>query len=703
MDDAINNESHSSRMRWKMVSDMFSYGLKNGEVRPLPKAIFTKDQVETAFRYMAAGKHIGKVLIEMRDENSEIKPIDTPIPCISQTFFIPEKSYIITGGLGGVGLELAYWMVQRGARNLVLTSRTGIKSAYQKVAIEKIKRLSKGKVRIIVSQNQAISYASAALLIEEAENLGPVGGIFNLAMVLSDAILENQKPETFDLVCTPKVLTSVNLDKITRKVCSELDYFVCFSSAASGKGNPGQTNYGFANSVMERVCDQRRRDGLHGLAIQWGAIGDVGVVAELLGGNDVVLGGTVPQRINSCMEVLDRFLQSSYSVCSSIVMADNKKSFSGNGENLLKTIYHILGINDPSTLEPKASLSDLGMDSLMAVEIKQGLERDYDIIMSTQALRNLTVAELQQLSTQIVSNSVGQVGDKGDEKIKSLMDMFKTPNEIFTYLTDARGPAIFFFPPIEGNFVSLKPLADMLQYPIVGVNWTQELDEMNDIESVATYYADAILKYYPNHSHFSFVGYSFGGLIALLVAIELQERSVNVQTSKIALLDSSPDLLKSSITELMKRGQLVAEEEAYVELLIGLACSVAPVENTNVLRDQLLGIPGREAKIKKLSELVGNQGVERCDAGLVGSAADRYFKKMKMVYTMNMEKKFTGDILLIKASENIFRGMQTEFEPDYGLSKVSLIIFSMTEYSIDNSRSNLVSFRLPPENLTSLH
>jgi fatty acid synthase len=106
------------------------------------------------------------------------------------------------------------------------------------------------------------------------------------------------------------------LDKLTRALNLNLDYFVCFSSISCGLGKGGQTNYGYANSVLERICELRRKDGLHGLAIQWGPIGDVGVLAN----NEISsLATVVKQRILSCLEVLDKFLQSSHSILLSVV------------------------------------------------------------------------------------------------------------------------------------------------------------------------------------------------------------------------------------------------------------------------------------------------------------------------------------------------------------------------------------------------
>lgn len=96
---------------------------------------------------------------------------------------------------------------------------------------------------------------------------------------------------------------------------------------------------------MERVCEKRHYDGLPGLAIQWGAIGDVGVVLETMGGNDTVIGGTLPQRITSCMETLDHFLCQHKPVMSSFVLAQRTvvKSEGGNQRDLVDAVAHILG------------------------------------------------------------------------------------------------------------------------------------------------------------------------------------------------------------------------------------------------------------------------------------------------------------------------------------------------------------------------
>ncbi|GBL59906.1 Fatty acid synthase, partial [Araneus ventricosus] len=82
--------------------------------------------------------------------------------------------------------------------------------------------------------------------------------------VLKDAFMDCQTAENYQQVCAPKAAASKNLDDLSRKLCPSIDYFVCFSSISCGRGNAGQTNYGYANAVMERICEDRRRVGLHG-------------------------------------------------------------------------------------------------------------------------------------------------------------------------------------------------------------------------------------------------------------------------------------------------------------------------------------------------------------------------------------------------------------------------------------------------------
>lgn len=392
----LDNITQGDESMIKRVVGLVDEGIKNGAVRPLPVSAFTDSQIEQAFRFMGSGKHIGKVVIKIRDEEKQkvVKPAPRLVNAVPKTYMFPEKSYIIIGGLGGFGLELANWLVLRGARNIVLTSRSGVKTGYQSLMI---RRWREKGVNVVVDKNDVTTKKGAENLCKEATKLGSVGGIFNLAAVLRDGLLEGQQIEDFKTVCVPKVDGSKNLDVCSRDMCPDLDYFICFSSVSCGRGNIGQVNYGLANSAMERLCEARQAAGLPGMAIQWGAIGDTGLVIEHLGDNDTVIGGTLPQRMVSVLQTMDLLMQQPHPVLSSMVVAEKRKSDGTGRMSLVTCIANILGLKDLKNISNSSTLADLGMDSLMGAEIKQTLERNYDMIVSAQEIRQLTFGKLKAL------------------------------------------------------------------------------------------------------------------------------------------------------------------------------------------------------------------------------------------------------------------------------------------------------------------
>jgi len=155
--------------------------------------------------------------------------------------------------------------------------RLGICTGYQ---ARMVKLWQDQGVQVKLSTKDVGTNEGAQAIIKEAQSLGKLGGIFHLAMVLRDSLFVNQTPSTFREVCKPKYHGAMFLDNLTRKkdIARYLHWFVAFSSVFSGHGNAGQSNYSFANSGMERICEKRVEDGLPGLAIQWGSIGDVGLI-----------------------------------------------------------------------------------------------------------------------------------------------------------------------------------------------------------------------------------------------------------------------------------------------------------------------------------------------------------------------------------------------------------------------------------------
>ncbi|KAL1478937.1 hypothetical protein MTO96_052252 [Rhipicephalus appendiculatus] len=138
---------------------------------------------------------------------------------------------------------------------------------------------------------------------------------------------------------------------------------------------------------------------------QWGPIGDVGVLHEMVGG-DLKFSGLLPQPINSCMAVMDYCLSQKQPIVSSFVKSSQSSTQdSKDKRDLVQSVVRILGVKDPSKMNPSVSLGELGIDSLMSIEVKQLLERDYDVTLPLQEIRQLTVIQIKEIGDSCSGNS----------------------------------------------------------------------------------------------------------------------------------------------------------------------------------------------------------------------------------------------------------------------------------------------------------
>lgn len=658
----------------RRVAELVREGIASGAVRPLDAIKFTRDQAEEAFRFMASGKHMGKVVLEVRPEETPRKTIPaTPITveAVARTCFYEHKSYVIAGGLGGFGLELADWMVHRGCRKLVLSARSGIRTGYQKLCLHRWQQVG---CKVAVSKADASTEKGARQILEDAVKLGPVGGIFNLAVVLRDALLENQTPEAYETVCKPKVDGTLRLDELSRKMCPELDHFVVFSSVSCGRGNAGQTNYGYANSVMERICERRVADGLPGLAIQWGAIGDVGVLHDTMGA-DVVVGGTLPQKISSCMAVMDRFLSQSHPVVSSLVKADlSAKSDNKNKQDLVQSIAHILGVKDPSSLNPNISLGELGMDSLMGVEVKQTIERDYDVALSMQEIRQLTISRLREISGGASSGgstkSDGTATPPESEESADVSEVPRltlvkelVPHSILLEMNGLKGASpVFVMHPIEGHVNGLMEVASHLPVRAVGVQRTPDIP-VRSIEEMAAIYIQKLAEVQPK-GPYHIVGYSFGATVAFEIAVQLQAAGASV--ASLTLLDGAPHYMAVHTAHHRSRftGSKDEEESALFCAFLMQYLNIDYIE----VRKQMNQYPNWDAKQEAATDILlkayPNVHPSRQD---VATATRVFYEFLKAGSNYKPHAKFHGDVVLIKASRP--RKMASQLPSDYGLSE----------------------------------
>ncbi|CAG2109810.1 unnamed protein product [Medioppia subpectinata] len=497
----------------------------NGCVKPINYTLFEAREADKAFRYMTTGKHMGKVALKMRDEEINRRPLIAIKPAVDmvttvKTFFDPNKVYIITGGLGGFGLELVPWMQFFGARKFVTTSRSGLRTDYQKFIYNRfLKCYAKYKAfdcQWVVSTADGFTIDGTRQLLREAQELGPIGGVFHLALELSDCLLENMTLDRFRSSFETKYTLFTNLDQLSRQLDYPLDYFVVFSSIACGKGSSGQTNYAYGNSLCERICEERRRDGLHGLAIQYGPIDDVGA---FVGPKQMMAFTSVQkQRIYSCCHVLDKLLAIKQPVVTSHVQFNARISSRESGSKEARVVgelWRALGI-DPEVTPDHLTLGEIGLESMFAVELQTELEREYAIRFSLNYIKSITIGMLKAYESGDINVIKRYVNELKSARLNLLRQKFIMPTETHIRLNAVTtGRPVYLMPTMLLNFTMFDELVRTLGRPVIGLNWTREMSAMTTLKQVNEHYAKLLRQLEPRaEGGYDVVGYLDGAIAA---------------------------------------------------------------------------------------------------------------------------------------------------------------------------------------------
>ncbi|MEL7333428.1 MAG: SDR family NAD(P)-dependent oxidoreductase, partial [Cyanobacteria bacterium J06560_2] len=371
--------------------------------RPLPIKTFPIQSSIQAFRHMQQAKHIGKVILTLPNEQN-------------RTAIDPNSNYLITGGLGALGLKVAQWIANQGAAHITLTGRS-TPSTQAISAIEEIKSIGT-EISILlgdISNQQDVHSIFQQL---KTEDFPPLKGIIHAAGVLQDGLLSQLTWAEFEKVMAPKVQGTWHLHHLTKSL--PLDFFVCFSSIASLLGSPGQSNYSAANAFADALMQYRRAHNLPGLSINWGPWANVGMAAQ----QDTSIQdrlqarGVNPLTPEQALEILEQLLTPHSQPSAQVgafsidwpkftaqlppgvslpvleqfkLAADDTQGDRLKGLEQLKQIptaqrrehlmHHIqaeiadvLGYDSPEEIALDQPLGDLGVDSLMAVELANQLE-----------------------------------------------------------------------------------------------------------------------------------------------------------------------------------------------------------------------------------------------------------------------------------------------------------------------------------------
>lgn len=429
MDAVFLRDQALTRRMMEEISEL----VEEGALFPLPFRSFPACRVENAFRLMAQGKHIGKIVVAF--SKPFLPPRGEPL---RPAFAIDQEGcYLITGAFGGFGKVLAQWLVDCGARHLMLTSRSGAATPDARTFMESLRKRN-AEVKV-VQADVASPKDIARLMAEIRSGDRPLRGVFHLAMAIDDAPLVSLTRERLRSVIGPKAYGAWLLHESTRDF--NLDHFVMFSSVSSIFGNPGQGNYGAANAFLDSLAHHRHALGFPALTVNWGVLGGEGYVAR----NQRVAEFLARQ---GTAELAPRevvaLLESSLAAGTTQVMAIRvdwtkwRQFFRGMQENpLLERVFAAIGDEDggstagdlrlkiesaapeeleeivgqavrnavasvlrvnPETLRDDQPLTDLGLDSLMAVEIESSIEGSIGVALPPASLiRARTIGQISAM------------------------------------------------------------------------------------------------------------------------------------------------------------------------------------------------------------------------------------------------------------------------------------------------------------------
>lgn len=425
---------------------------RDGVFRPLPTRVYEADQTSAAFRQLQQSKHIGKLVIRpprCADGSGKTK---------AALSLDPAAVYVVTGGTAGFGLEAARWLARKGARRLALVSRRG-PAADQEGGI--VRPLAEMGVDVRLFAADLADREAVAAAFRGIAAMGPVKGILHAAAAYHDKAARDLTAAEFDAVFAPKALGAWN---VLREACvQDLDFVVLFSSISGWIGNPGQANYAAANGFLDGLAAAGRQGGLRVVSVGFGAIDDAGYLtrnAEVKS-HLAETAGIAPITAEDALDAMWRMLGGEAAVAAFVDVDWNRllrmlpgraaPRFAGlasadgasalSDEDLLATLSSLseeeaqvflvgviceeLGriLRIPvERLSGSQSISDIGVDSLMAVELGVSLSERLKLEISPSVLSdNVTIERLAARALRMLTGARAAPASRRHEAQNALL------------------------------------------------------------------------------------------------------------------------------------------------------------------------------------------------------------------------------------------------------------------------------------------
>ncbi|KAB8360847.1 hypothetical protein FH972_024581 [Carpinus fangiana] len=444
----------------RLLKDVCDLLGKNTVQAIAPITTYPISEVEKAYRQLQSGKSMGKLVVVPHPED-EVKATAQKS---ASDMLKADASYLLIGGTGGLGRSMTKWLASKGAKNIILVSRSATVSERVQALMDE---LAPQGVKIVVRPCDVADAASVKKLVSNCADLPPIRGVVQGAMVLRDVLFENMAFDDWTAVVKPKVQGSWNLHQALSD--SPLDFFIALSSVAGAVGNRGQAAYAAANVFLDAFCQYRNACGLPATSLNLTAVTGVGYLADNkereaevlrnLGGETLVekevlallAAAITGETAKSCGDHCITGLHLTPTTTGQFWATDTKfkhllDAAAGQGEaggasgaiplpqalkqatspeSALQTVYEALVVKLAAVLmlsademEPGHSVASYGLDSLVAIEIRNWIAREAEA--NVQVLELLTSSSLMALAKTILTKSklaskAAQAVDEGAE------------------------------------------------------------------------------------------------------------------------------------------------------------------------------------------------------------------------------------------------------------------------------------------------
>ena len=539
-----------------------------------PHQVYPVAKLSEALRVLSKGGHIGKLVVTMRPEDKvEVLPSQ-------QLTLDANATYLITGGASGFGIVMAQWLADKGARSLVLLSRSGYKHTHDYRIAEELKErgVDVYSLKLDITNAQAVSEVVKYV----RTHLPPLKGIIHSAAVLEDATLMNTDTERYMKVFRPKALGAWNLHQATQE--DSLDFFLMFSSISSIFGLPGQSNYSAANNFLDRLAQHRQSQGLAGSSVNLGALGLYAGMSKDAGNvmNVIMNQGWLPLTFMQVTQKIETILLQKPAVRLAAnldwkrfrgfflhlqkdarfaeFMQDTAQGSSKTGKTLVdqlravpaaeqsanlqtllaESLAKILG-SSPEHIETDVSITSIGLDSLMLNQlrnwIQQKLEINFPLMKIAKGpsifeLAGLLLEEINQEETrEEVSTLVVPSSFEDTSGIASQADIEVLSNGWLVRNKHNRQPIrhrVFCFHPVGAgasmfnHFLYNPPTnTDVLAVQLPGRENRRDEAPYGEVTKLVDTLAEVIQPYLDQP--FSIMGHSFGGIIGYELIHRLQQ------------------------------------------------------------------------------------------------------------------------------------------------------------------------------------